>query len=130
MTWVERTGAGVARARVGVRPDDPGSLVVLDEAAPLVRSFATASDAPGWVTHRVDTSSGDSDLRLVLIRSGSPGDDPSVFVAGEIPLPYTGPFDAIATGPTEVLVTGAEFSPDPARATVRSLTLRLNPSCR
>jgi len=122
--WSELRGQGVAYARVGVALDEPGELVVLDEAAAVVRHWATASGEPAWVVQHNDTVRGEAELRVVRL------DGPRARPVTAIPLPFTGFFAAHAAGPDEVLVTGAEFDPDPARATVRSLTLRLKASCQ
>ena len=88
-----------------------------------MRPLVTADGGTAWVVQHNDTIAAAAELRLVHL------DRLGVRTTFAGPFPYTGYFGAIATGPDEVLVTGPDFDPDPTRATVRSLTLRLSPSC-
>lgn len=124
VTWTEAVGAGLARARVGAGLDDSGTLVTLDASAPAVRVLETPEGEPAWVSWHAGAVPGTSELRLLH----AVGD--SVEVDRSTPYPYTGFHAATVLESGEVVVTGPEFSPDPARPTVRSLTLRFNPSCR
>lgn len=125
LTWIESRGSSIVMARVGVRAGRPGQLLLVDESAAVVRPFATRDGEPAWLVQHVNEIAGSSELRLRR------PDGRGVTTTLSIPYPYTGFFAPIATSePEEVLVTGSEFSPDPARPTVRSLTLRLYPSCR
>lgn len=124
LTWVEQRGPGVVMARVGIGVDDPGRLVLVDAAAPVVWPVLTEAQEPAWVVQHVNEISRADELRLLRL------DGRSTTLVHAIPYPYTGFYAAAAAGPDEVVVTGSEFSPDPARPTVRSLTLRLNPSCQ
>jgi hypothetical protein len=124
VTWIELLGQGLVRARVGVAPRRPGRLVVVDRAAPVVRPLSTRAGGTAWLVQHNDILTESAELRLVRL------DASRARTVLARPHPYTGYFTAIAAGPDEVLVTGPEFDPDPARPTVRSLTLRLNPSCQ
>jgi hypothetical protein len=124
VTWIEIVGNGVVMSRVGVTPDNPGTLHVLDRSASFVRPFATERGEPVWLLRHHTPVATISDLRIMDV------DADTVRVRQFIPDPYTGYFAALAAGPDEVIVTGSEFSPRPSRPTVRSLTLRLSPSCR
>lgn len=124
LTWMELGSSTTVMARIGVAPDRPGRLIVVDESAAVVRPFVTDEAEPAWVVHHVNDITGAEDLRLLL------PEGLGVVTALSVPYPYTGFYAPIAVAPGEVLVTGAEFSPDPARPTVRSLTLRLSSSCQ
>jgi hypothetical protein len=124
VTWGELSAGGaVAKARVGIGPDTAGVALVLDSPAQQAKPIDAPDGAPAWVVQHVNSVTGLSELRLVRAE----GRDVSVEWA--IPYPYTGFYAATAASPDEVLVTGSEFDPDPARPTVRSLTLRLSSSC-
>ena len=78
---------------------------------------------PTWVVDHIDPITQQSELRLVR-------DTPEgVSITRRLPNPYTGFFGALPLAPSEVLVVGPEFNPDPAHPTVRSLILRLSSSC-
>lgn len=123
VTWTEARGAGLVRARVGVRPDDSGGLVTIDPSAPAVRTFSSSTGEPRWALWHTGPGSASDQLRIARVRGGV------VETEQAMPYPYTGYFAVVAAGPDEVVVSGSEFSPDSTRPTVRSLTFRLNPSC-
>jgi hypothetical protein len=125
LTWIESspTGRDAARARVGLGVDDPGVEHLIDGAAQRVAPLAIDDD-PVWIVEHIDPVTDLPELRVLRADGGR------AEVSRAIPYPYTGWYAATPAGPDEVLVTGPEFDPDPARASVRSLTLRLNLSCR
>jgi hypothetical protein len=113
-----------AYARVGIRRADPGTEVLLDDAAVQLVTVR-GHDARSWfVVDHVDSVTSARELRLVGV---DPSGRPHRLIS--VANPYTGYFAALATSATEALVVGPEFSPDPARPTVRSLLLRLSTSC-
>jgi hypothetical protein len=124
LSWTEARGAGVVMARVGVGPESGGTPLTIDGSGRAVRTFSTASGEPRWALWHDSPVPGADQLRVVRVEASVVETDKAV------PYPYTGYFAAAAEGPDQVVVTGSEFSPDPARPTVRSLTLRLNPSCQ
>jgi hypothetical protein len=124
LTWREVSEQGSrAMARVGLGTDAPGTLVSVDPKAEQAKPVATTAGVPAWVVHHTNDVPGSAELRFVRFNEGRAD------LIWTIPYPYTGYYAALATGPDEVLVTGSEFDPDPARPTVRSLTLRLSTTC-
>lgn len=119
LTWVETPPSGddLARAVVGIGPAESGHAVVIDRGGQRVDAVGLPDGAPAWVVLHPP------ELRLIDLEQGRPR------ALRSLPYPYTGWFAATPIGPREVLVTGPEFNPDPAHASVRSLTLRLSPSC-
>ena len=125
VTWREVSAAGSpAMARVGVGADHPGELLLLDPSTEQAKPIGMPDGSPAWVVQHVNAVTGLDELRLLRIEG------PGTHIAQRIPYPLRGFYAALATGPDEVLVTGSEFNPDPAHATVRSLTLRLSSSCQ
>ncbi|HET9947744.1 MAG TPA: hypothetical protein VFQ22_02345 [Longimicrobiales bacterium] len=112
-----------AMAWVGVRGDQAGTLVVLDEYALQAAPLAMLDGTPAWLVHRVSPITGQHELRLVKEERGSP-----VRVAG-LPNPFVAFYIARTTPSGQILAVGPEYDPDPARPTVRSLTLRLSIAC-
>jgi len=125
VTWRELSRQGAsAMARVGISTDSPGTPLVVDAHAQQAKPLTLANGTPAWVVQHVSEITGLADLRLVRLEGRG------TTVSWRIPYPYTGYYAATPAGPNEVLVTGSEFDPDPARPTVRSLTLRLSSSCQ
>jgi hypothetical protein len=123
LTWREEAPGGrtTARARVGITVDDPGAALLLDDDPLRAEPVALPDGSMAWAVEHPNPIS--IELRLVREQGGEARRVATYFY------PYTGWYAAVAAGPDEVLVTGSEFDPDPARPTVRSLTLRLNLSC-
>jgi hypothetical protein len=123
LTWSEAHEEAFVMARVGIGLDRPGRGVRVDDSSGLVRPFRTTSGEPAWLVQHDDADARSAELRLLRL------DGERTRVTQAVPLPFTGFFTALAEGPDGVFVTGAEFDPDPTRPTVRSLNLRLTPSC-
>ena len=75
-----------------------------------------------------------SELRMVRYRPPAPGPlEPGssgvMDVTRLLQNPFTGFFAALTTGLAGLTLVGPEFDPRPSRPTVRSLLLRLGPSC-
>ena len=125
LTWREVSEQGsTAMARVGIDIDTAGTRLIVHANAQQAQSFEMAEGVLAWVVQHTNEATGSAELRLVR------RDEGRADVIWTIPYPYTGYYAATASGPNEVLVTGSEFDPDPARPTVRSLTLRLSTSCQ
>ena len=87
-------------------------------------------DAPRLVELPMDVDAREVRAAALDDRARGVHEGESVRIVRTKPFPYTGFFAVTAGEPEGVVVTGPEFDPDPARPTVRSLTLRLNPSCQ
>jgi hypothetical protein len=108
--WVV-TGLGGADERAPAR---------LDPHAVLASAVANGVGGAHILTYHADATLGLQQLRVH--RRGAAG----YALVGTLPYPFTGPFTALMTPTGELLVIGAEATPDPMTPSVRSLVIRLS----
>ncbi|HET6229083.1 MAG TPA: hypothetical protein VFE05_03325 [Longimicrobiaceae bacterium] len=110
-----------ARALAAPAEASPEEAIVVDSDAMAAIPLNPRGAGAVWLTRHLPTKTS-SELRVVR-RVGT-----SVAVLGSAPDPFVGFAGAVATGPSEMLVTGAAV--DSADSLVASLLIRLRTECR
>jgi hypothetical protein len=122
VSWL--LGDGGAYALVGIGPGGERTPVDLDPDASRVLPFAPADQEPLWLIAHADP--GSQERGLELLAPGSPFGPRRV---GSLPSPFVLSHTAAVVSPTELVVVGPQYDPDPANGFLRSLILRLSTSC-
>ena len=118
-----RSGAGAYVAH-GLDADGDRAPTRLDASAFQIVPLGPDRGRAAWLVRHVDAAEERAELRLFHTRAGG-----AVELTAAAPSPYAGSAAAMLTAPSEALVIGAEVSLDPMNGYVRSLILRLTPSC-
>lgn len=124
VSW--RVESGVddgAYAMVGIGADGGGTTLRLDPRVLQVMSLRPPDGRPAWIVQHHDDS-GSVELRLLRRRPPFEAD-----VVASTSSPYSAFLASLALAPSEALIVGPQVSSDPADPYVRSLILRLSPSC-
>jgi hypothetical protein len=126
VSWrVESREDAGAYAMVDVTPEGGGTLVALDPAVWQVSPLSPPDDRPAWVVRHLMADSPEVELRL--LRAG-PNHASAELVAATPPGHPAG-LAALAITPSEALIVGPQVGTDPAYQYLRSLIIRLSPSC-
>jgi hypothetical protein len=125
VSWrVESREDMAAYTLVDVTTEDDGVLLTLDPRVWQVMPLTPPDDRPAWVVrHLVEDPPG---VELRLLRPGRDGG--AELVAATAPGHPAGQA-SLALAPTEALIVGPQVEADPAYRYLRSLIIRLSPSC-
>jgi hypothetical protein len=113
-----------AYAMVDVTPGGGGALVALDSAAWQVEPLSPPDDRPAWVVRHLAEDPPGVELRLLRARP-----DGSAELVAAAPPGHPAGLASLALAPNEALVVGPQVGTDPAYRYLRSLIIRLSPSC-
>lgn len=123
--WTELSGrVSSAYVRTHVTATDLGRRLTLDQDAQQLEGLAGLDIGHVWIVDHANPVLATRDLRFLRVDSVGAGEQ-----LATSPNPYTGYFAALAASPSEIVVVGPEFNPDPTRPVVRSLLLSLSTTC-
>ena len=113
-----------AYAMVDVTPEGGGALVALDPSVWQVEPLSPPDDRPAWLVRHLSEDPPGVELRLLRAHP-----EEGVEILAATAPGHPAGLASLALAPSEALVVGPQVGTDPAYQYLRSLIIRLSPSC-